>query len=344
MRTAALLAGLAAAAGDGPRSPFVVVTQDARATAHLQAVSVVDDRTVWVSGRGGTYARTTDGGATWTAAVVPGAEAREFRDVHAVDGRTAYLLSAGPGDASAVFKTTDGGASWRRVLANPDPAGFFDCFAFWDAETGLLYGDSVDGRPTLFVTRDGGGRWDRPAPPATPAALAGEGGFAASGTCVTTGPGGRAWVATGAGPTARVLVTDDAGRTFRAADAPVVAGDMAGITSVVFRDGRTGLAAGGRIRGDGPGARTARSDDGGATWRAAGEPRLKGAVYGLAWVPGAEAMAVAVGPGGIDVTTDGGRSWTAVDDGDTWSVAFAPSGVGWAVGPAGRIVLLRPQR
>jgi photosystem II stability/assembly factor-like uncharacterized protein len=333
--------GLLAALAGGP---LVIVSQDSGTRAHLQAVSVVDDRTIWVSGRAGTYARTTDGGATWTAAVVSGAESREFRDVHAVDARTAYLMSAGAGDASAVFKTTDGGATWRRVFVNPDTDGFFDCLAFWDATTGLLYGDSVGGRLALFVTRDGGERWDRLAPPAVPAALPGEGGFAASGTCVATGPRGRAWVATGAGAVARVLVGDDRGRRFRAVETPVVAGEMAGLTTVAFRDRRVGLAAGGRIRREGTGTRVVRSDDGGVTWRPAGDPRLAGAVYGIGWVPGDDGLAVAVGPGGIDVTTDGGRSWSGLDDGDTWSVAFASTGVGWAVGPGGRIVQIRKAR
>ena len=35
----------------------------------LQAVSAVDEEVVWVSGHGGTWARTLDGGATWTAHV-----------------------------------------------------------------------------------------------------------------------------------------------------------------------------------------------------------------------------------------------------------------------------------
>src|SRR5690349_10521876 len=63
-------------------------------TASLRGVSVVNDRVVWASGTGGTYLTTIDAGATWRAASVPGAEALDFRDVYAVDARTAYLLSS----------------------------------------------------------------------------------------------------------------------------------------------------------------------------------------------------------------------------------------------------------
>ncbi len=318
-----------------------VESQNSGTTAHLQAVSVVDARVAWVSGRAGTYARTVDGGATWHPAVVPGAETREFRDVHAVDALTAYLMSAGPGDASAIYGTDDGGSTWRQLFLNPEAEGFFDCMAFWDARQGVLYGDSVGGRLSIFVTRDAGRRWEqlRKLPPALPS----EGGFASSGDCARVGPRGRAWIATGAAARARVLASRDGGRSFVAGDTPVVAGEFAGLTALAFRDARHGLAVGGRIRGTGPGARVAVSADGGRSWKSAGEPRLVGALYGVAYVPGTRpALAVAVGPGGMDVSSDDGRTWARLDDGDTWSVAFAPRapGVGWAVGPGGRIVRL----
>lgn len=326
-------------AAEPPR--LSVEPQVSGTNAHLQAVSAVDARVAWVSGRAGTYARTLDGGATWMAAVVPGAETREFRDVHALDARTAYLMSAGTGEASAIYKTEDGGASWRLLFVNPDTEGFFNCLAFWDARQGVLYGDSVAGRPSVFVTRDGGQRWERPL--RLPAALPSEGGFASSGGCAQTGPRGRAWLATGAGPRARVLLSRDAARSFVGVDTPVVAGESSGLTALAFRDARHGLGVGGRIRGEAPGLRVAATVDGGRTWRPAGEPRVSGALYGVAWVPGTRPpLAVAVGPGGIDASRDDGRIWEQLDDGNTWSVAFAPQppGVGWAVGPGGRIVRL----
>ena len=107
----------------------------------LQAVSVVDENIVWVSGHRATYARTVDGGTTWEAGVVPGPDSLQFRDVHAVDAKTAYLLSAGPGDMSRIYKTTDAGQNWTLQFSNTNPRAFFDCMDFWDAESGMAFSD-----------------------------------------------------------------------------------------------------------------------------------------------------------------------------------------------------------
>ncbi len=50
----------------------ILEAQGSGTTALLQAVSVVDENIVWVSGHRATYARTVDGGTTWEAGVVPG--------------------------------------------------------------------------------------------------------------------------------------------------------------------------------------------------------------------------------------------------------------------------------
>src|SRR6202008_1189131 len=50
----------------------------------LISVSPVNSRIVWADGADGTYVVTTDGGQTWKSAVVPGAEALQFRDVFGV--------------------------------------------------------------------------------------------------------------------------------------------------------------------------------------------------------------------------------------------------------------------
>src|SRR5688572_3718572 len=147
----------------------------------LQAVSAVDERVVWVSGVSGTYALTTDGGATWRAAVVPGADSLEFRDVEGVSERVAYLLAAGPGDRSRIYRTDDGGGSWTLQFANRDTSAFYDCFAFWDERHGFTMSDAVEVRFPVVRTGDGktwSGIGDR-----LPPAQTGEGAFAASGTC-----------------------------------------------------------------------------------------------------------------------------------------------------------------
>ena len=48
--------------------------QKSNTDASLLGLSIVNGNVVWVSGEGGTFVRTTDGGETWQAGTVAGAE------------------------------------------------------------------------------------------------------------------------------------------------------------------------------------------------------------------------------------------------------------------------------
>jgi YVTN family beta-propeller protein len=67
---------------------------------------------------------------------------------------------------------------------------------------------------------------------------------------------------------------------------------------------------------------------------------MAGPAYGAAFLAADAAQVVAVGPRGMDYSPDGGRSWTTLDDRTWWAVEFSAGGLGWAVGPQGRIVKL----
>ena len=62
--------------------------QSSGATASLRGISAVDDRVAWASGTGGTFLQTTDGGATWHAAKVPGAQVGGLAQGKALASRT----------------------------------------------------------------------------------------------------------------------------------------------------------------------------------------------------------------------------------------------------------------
>ena len=324
----------------GPLSRVRLEQQASGTDVLLQAVSVVDENVVWASGHGGTWVRTLDGGETWTARVMPGADTLQFRDVHALDADRAWLLSAGSGELSRIYRTRDGGDTWELQFLNPEPEGFYDCLEFRDAEHGLAYGDAVGGELRILRTRNGGKTWEFTRSLDVPPALAGEGGFAASGTCLALGPGGRAWIGTGASDTARVLRSLDDGRTWQATPTPLPAGEAAGIFTLAFRDSLHGVILGGDLsRPDEPTDNVAATTDGGQTWVLAGRPVLAGAVYGTAYVPGAPTPTlVAVGPHGADWSTDEGRSWSAADSASYWGLGIASPASGWLVGPEGRIV------
>src|SRR5262249_21737553 len=119
-------------------------------------------------------------------ATVLGGEKLDFRDVEAFGETTAYLLSAGPGDASRIYKTVDGGKSWAMQFKSSDPAAFFDAIAFWDEQNGIALGDPINRLFQLIGTADGGRNWKPLAAKTLPPALPDEGAFAASGTCLVT--------------------------------------------------------------------------------------------------------------------------------------------------------------
>lgn len=334
-----------------------MTTQESGTEERLIGLHPVNEHVVWASGTGGTYLRTTDGGATWTTGTVPGADSLQFRDVHAVSADTAYLLSIGRGAQSRIYKTTDGGEAWNRQFTSPEPEAFFDCMDFWDAEHGIAFSDAIDGDFYLITTRDGGDAWRRVPPEALSPAQPGEASFAASGTCLVTVGDSTAYVGTGAVDTARVLRTTDRGRSWTAHPTPIAAGTpVAGIASLTFRDAQHGAALGGIMAvdslPDSTVANVALTTDGGDSWsRAPSAPRSKGGsglraaplpgIFGGTYVPGLNpSPLVVVGPAGIADSRDDGQTWTRVTDRSHWSVAFARPEAGWTVGPDGRITKL----
>jgi photosystem II stability/assembly factor-like uncharacterized protein len=324
------------------------VAQSSGTSVRLRGVSAVNRRVAWASGAGGTFARTSDGGRTWRAGVVPGAAALDFRDVDAFDADTAYLLAIGAGEQSKIYKTTDGGRHWTLQFQNRRAGAFFDCMAFRDARRGVALSDPVDGRFLVVGTDDGGRTWSETEAAHMPPAPAGEGAFAASGTCIAVEGASHAWFGTG-GPTgARVFRSTDGGRTWEVAPAPLQTGKTAGVFSLAFVDARRGVALGGDYAKEQESAgNAALTFDGGRTWRAVGAGRPGGYRSGVAFVPGTRGRTlVAVGPAGSDYSTDGGRTWTPIGTEGFHAVSVAPHGdAAWAVGEGGRVARLdRPSR
>jgi photosystem II stability/assembly factor-like uncharacterized protein len=322
-----------------PPSP-TLTPQESGTTQRFFAVSPVNARVVWASAAGGTFAVTTDGGDTWHSGVVPGAEALQFRDVEGVSAKEAYLLSAGEGAANRIYKTEDGGATWSlQFQAGDDARFFYDCFDFWTPTRGITFADGVDGRFPVIETSDGES-WEDVGDQ-LPAAQPGEAGFAASGTCVTTQGGSRAWIGTGGGAKARVLATTDGGQHWSAHDVPILQGTpAAGVVSIAFRDPFRGILGGGDVgASDVAQNNVARSSDGGKTWTEATSTPFKGAVYGLSYVPGLRLTVVATGPSGAAWSSDEGDTWNLLPGvSNFWAVAFAGKDAGWLVGGGGTIM------
>ncbi len=333
--------------------------QHSGTTQLLISVSPVDSRVVWAAGTGGTYVVTTDGGEHWKSAVVPGAENDQFRDVHGVSDKVAYLMSIGNNTTDfKVYKTVDGGAHWTIQFTNEDPLAFYDCFAFWTPDRGITHSDSGNGVFPDIRTKNGN-TWESIAANMPPA-LPGEASFAASGTCIAAEGRSNAWITTGGSTIARILATKDGGNTWNAYDTPLLSSPSAGGVSVAFRDSRHGIVGGGDLNSN-TSADTAISDDGGQTWTLTTAPPLQGAIFCLAYIRGTEhrddegwgeefepfAHTVVITTetepnftsGEAAFTPDEGFTWVPIPGASGyWAVAFANPHAGWFVGNNGAIL------
>jgi photosystem II stability/assembly factor-like uncharacterized protein len=160
----------------------------------------------------------------------------------------------------------------------------------------------------------------------------------------------HAWLATGAGAKARVLRTEDRGRTWKIADTPLRAGASAGIFSIAFRDAKHGVIVGGDYRKEGEAVdNLAMTSDGGATWTLS--KGLSGFRSVVAYVPvmSAGQTMIASGPLGTDYSIDDGRTWMKLDGPGFDTLSFVrPTRRGrhqsivrgWAAGAKGTIARL----
>lgn len=297
----------------------------------LIGVHAVDEQVIWASGQRGTWIRSTDGGGTWTVGRVPGADTLEFRDVHAVSADSAWLLSIGPGAASRIYRTSDGGRTWTTQFVATDRRVFLDCFDFWDGQRGLVTSDTFEGRFLVLRTVDGGARWEPLPDERFPMALAGEGMYAASGTCLVTMGSGHAWIVTTSEGEGRVLRTRDGGESWHVSVPPLPSASA----TIAMRDTLVGLVLASGIEGrTGSGLTVARTADGGATWALIG--RVTPPVYGAAFRPGTTTV-IATGPQGAWLSADAGVSWRQLTTDNHWSVGYSPGGTAWMVGARGRV-------
>ena len=234
-------------------------------TASLRGLSAVSEEVAWASGSAGTVIRTIDGGTTWQEVSVPGADTLQFRDIEGFDANTAVILSAGL--PAVIYKTTDGGNTWDQKYFSMAEGTFYDAMDFWDDQTGIAFGDAIDGRLLILRTFDAGETWEELPYENRPQALDGQGGFAASGTCLRTVGDQDVYIGLG-GDEASVFYSRDRGASWQKSVTPLDHGASAGVFSIQFRDDKTGLVVGGDYRADSLTTKNnaAFTTDGGKTW------------------------------------------------------------------------------
>ena len=319
-----------------------IIPQETLTSASLRGLSVVDENIAWASGSEGTYLRTTDG-QNWEADTIPGAGKYQFRDVEAFSATSALLLTAG--NPAKVYKTTDGGNSWLETYSNTTEGIFFDAMDFWDDQHGIAFSDAINGHLVIITTIDGGSSWQEinydNLPDSPPD---GEGGFAASGTCLTTFGDSLVWIGLGS-PDSRVFKSKDRGNTWTVVNTPMKgATAAAGIFSLEFISPDYGIAVGGDYElANDTKNNAAVTHDGGLTWTLIGANGPKGYRSAVVHVPETDIW-LAAGRAGVDFSADNGKTWNALDTLGYYSIQFGSPNVGYSSGSEGRIakILINP--
>lgn len=198
---------------------------------------------------------------------------------------------------------------------------FYDALAFWDDQHGIALGDPTSTCMSIVLTSDGGKNWKKIPCDKLPDVAMGEAAFAASNTNIAT-HGDHAWVVTG-GKHARVMKTEDRGKTWELIPTPIIADNAtSGIFSVDFYDANRGIIVGGNFKK--PNAKKnnkAISTDGGLRWKTVANRRAFGYASCVRYMPGSEAQEVfSLGTSGLYYSTNGGNSWKQIlNDYDLYS-------------------------
>lgn len=265
----------------------------------IRGLSVVNDKTVWVSGSNGTVGRSTDGGTTWQWMTVKGFEKTDFRDIEAFDAKTAVIM--GIASPAYILKTTDGGSSWKLVYENKDSTMFLDAMEFWNEQSGIVIGDPSHNNMFVARTFDGGQSWQPVPGKNLPVVDKGEACFASSGTNVRKLNKQEAVFITG-GMRSRLFIRD------QQIDIPILQGrETTGANSVAVKNKKTLVIVGGDFNAkDSTTRNCVLTFDGGKTFSAPATPPhgYRSCVEYLT-----KKTWISCGLNGVDISTDDGNTW-----------------------------------
>jgi len=300
---------------------------------------------IWACGSNGVILKSTDSGKTWQQLSIPDGDKLDFRGVRAFGTGSAYVMSAGEGDKSRIYKTTDGGATWKMQFTDTRPAFFLDAIVCDGELKCAALSDPVDGKFLIVRTTDGE-TWQIAPGDGMSAALKDEGVFAASNSSMILmrGRAGSLYLsfATGGPGGARVFSSPDFGKSWTVTATPLGGAASSGIFSIVRSFDGSVIVGGDYKKPDSTEKTAAYSTDRGATFQLSGTPPsgFRSAVIALN-----RKMLVAVGPNGSDFSDDGGRTWKRTDAvglSAAEAIVVGRARDAWAVGPGGVVERLKP--
>lgn len=299
--------------------------------ASLRGLYAVSKSICWTSGSEGTVLRTINAGQSWENVSPVGYEDLQFRDIHAFGKDSALILSAGL--PAVICKTVDGGKTWGEVYRNETESVFFDAMDFWDNRKGMAFSDAPEDKLLVITTKDGGSTWSELPMQSRPTVFSKQGGFAASGTCISAFGQSSALVGLG-GPEATILLTNNFGKTWIKTNAPLDFGEASkGIFSIDMLNEKIGICVGGDYRADSlTDKNMAMTKDGGKTWQAMVHPLTLGLYKSCVNII-SERQIIATSRTGIIYTQNSGKDWYKLE-GSFYSISSI-DGVSWLSGPSG---------
>lgn len=89
----------------------------------LNAVSVVDESTVFIGAANGKLYKTADSGVTWTEVSFPGSGSGSVKDVEFWNSSFGFMIHNTSGNVGRIFRTIDGGKTWTNLAASTSNNG-----------------------------------------------------------------------------------------------------------------------------------------------------------------------------------------------------------------------------
>lgn len=282
-----------------------LIVLDSSKKISIRGLSVVNKKISWISGNKGTVGRSIDGGNKWEYFTVKGFEDRDFRDIEAFDKDNAVIIAVA--EPAIILRTSDGGKSWSTTYNNPSKGMFLDALEFWNEQSGIVLGDPIDGKFFIARSFDGGRSWQEVPQANLPVADSGEACFAASGTNIRAMDLDEACFVTG-GRRSRLFWKGNP------IEIPIIQGkETTGANSIAVLDwkkrkgGKSLFIAGGDFASDTVSDKNSvYTNDGGKTWLTPEVPPF-GYKSCVEFID--KKRLVACGTSGIDISSDGGRTW-----------------------------------
>ncbi|WP_075342211.1 WD40/YVTN/BNR-like repeat-containing protein [Tenacibaculum agarivorans] len=252
-----------------------------------------------------------------------------FRSL-AFNGKDFYALSIG--NPALLYKIKN--RKYEIVYKEEHEKVFYDSMHFFDnGRNGIAVGDPTEDCPSIVITNDGGNTWKKVSCNDLPKFVTGEAFFAASNTNIKI-LDDTVWIVSG-GKKARVLKSEDKGKTWQVSPTPIVQGNgPQGIYSVDFYDQNNGIIIGGDYSKPNDNCKNkAITTNGGKDWTIVANnmnPNYKSCVQ---YVPEGNGNEIfTVGKTGISYSTDRGNTWKHLPNLDFYAIQFVNKNTAWLTG------------